>query len=618
MEEAVERHVHTPAKNAAGHQYSSKCSIEPSFVRRSEGTPRTSLTAHIKSVSTRSDALPSLAKPTSAPNNTPNQSPLTSPIKQELGTAVLSSVGDSTGAHSDITSFSRLPPPLRGGKNDDDDNDEDNDNDNDTDEGPENHVTKHRTLQQPQSGRTVQDHVTLPNISALLALPETQENSSRVIGEFGSSENSPISILSRRNIFTTSNSRCSTRGRDDEPLVNGMTPNKFHFNSNREVTDPYAIHDNTNKINISSLLNGGGEEVYTLKREGDGSTPTSIATTTYLTSSQDNEPSSSAPQGFGGLMDVDEEEKLLQQTPQTQQTQQTHQNQHKTQHQHRQKLRAQTPQRPHYIPPPPPKYINSKLDEIRTRVLLNPGSSSSINADDDLGAAAIISKMRSSPYQCDVSDPSRPNSSSHIQKSYPRPVIRIHQKEYIPDGHDEHAIIDDDDFDTEDEEDEDYNPKDKKNNFSKSVTTNSNAKKRGHRRRSVPSTEVKRRHSSSETVTSRHSSMSSTSSVTSLLSAAALLGIPSVKLKEQTERPRRKNTTGSRSRTGCWICRLRKKKCTEEKPHCNNCTRLNLECFYDIVKPDFITDPAKKNEKLEEIKKKTKEAKRMAMRKKPF
>lgn len=73
----------------------------------------------------------------------------------------------------------------------------------------------------------------------------------------------------------------------------------------------------------------------------------------------------------------------------------------------------------------------------------------------------------------------------------------------------------------------------------------------------------------------------------------------------------------TRSRNGCWICRLRKKKCSEEKPHCYNCQRLNLDCFYNTDKPDFISDPEKKKLKLQEIKIKTREAKRNAMRKRP-
>lgn len=31
---------------------------------------------------------------------------------------------------------------------------------------------------------------------------------------------------------------------------------------------------------------------------------------------------------------------------------------------------------------------------------------------------------------------------------------------------------------------------------------------------------------------------------------------------------------------GCWTCRLRRKKCDEERPCCQNCTRLQLDCSY--------------------------------------
>ncbi|GMM56406.1 hypothetical protein DAKH74_030220 [Maudiozyma humilis] len=75
---------------------------------------------------------------------------------------------------------------------------------------------------------------------------------------------------------------------------------------------------------------------------------------------------------------------------------------------------------------------------------------------------------------------------------------------------------------------------------------------------------------------------------------------------------------GSRSRTGCWICRLRKKKCTEEKPTCMNCQRLNLTCYYGETRPDFVADPAKKAEKLAEIRMSTREAKRDAMKRRAF
>lgn len=71
----------------------------------------------------------------------------------------------------------------------------------------------------------------------------------------------------------------------------------------------------------------------------------------------------------------------------------------------------------------------------------------------------------------------------------------------------------------------------------------------------------------------------------------------------------------TRSRSGCWICRLRKKKCTEEKPKCYNCDRLNLECCYSLLRPDFVTDETLRKAKLQEIKLNTREAKRIAMKK---
>lgn len=80
-----------------------------------------------------------------------------------------------------------------------------------------------------------------------------------------------------------------------------------------------------------------------------------------------------------------------------------------------------------------------------------------------------------------------------------------------------------------------------------------------------------------------------------------------------------KQTSGAtRSRSGCWICRLRKKKCTEEKPKCFNCDRLNLECCYSLLRPDFVTDETLRKAKLQEIKLNTREAKRLAMKKRSF
>jgi hypothetical protein len=52
---------------------------------------------------------------------------------------------------------------------------------------------------------------------------------------------------------------------------------------------------------------------------------------------------------------------------------------------------------------------------------------------------------------------------------------------------------------------------------------------------------------------------------------------PTTILAEQC-RPKRKQTSSIRTRTGCATCRSRKKKCDEAKPECNNCTRVGLLC----------------------------------------
>ncbi|RSL84281.1 hypothetical protein CEP51_004018 [Fusarium floridanum] len=46
--------------------------------------------------------------------------------------------------------------------------------------------------------------------------------------------------------------------------------------------------------------------------------------------------------------------------------------------------------------------------------------------------------------------------------------------------------------------------------------------------------------------------------------------------------------SGSRTKTGCWTCRLRRKKCDENKPACSNCTSRNLECYGYDQKPAWM------------------------------
>ncbi|KAI8721647.1 hypothetical protein NCS52_00306800 [Fusarium sp. LHS14.1] len=48
--------------------------------------------------------------------------------------------------------------------------------------------------------------------------------------------------------------------------------------------------------------------------------------------------------------------------------------------------------------------------------------------------------------------------------------------------------------------------------------------------------------------------------------------------------------SGSRTKTGCWTCRLRRKKCDENKPACVNCTSRNLECYGYDQKPAWMVE----------------------------
>ncbi|KAK9385095.1 hypothetical protein V1515DRAFT_296557 [Lipomyces mesembrius] len=63
----------------------------------------------------------------------------------------------------------------------------------------------------------------------------------------------------------------------------------------------------------------------------------------------------------------------------------------------------------------------------------------------------------------------------------------------------------------------------------------------------------------------------------------------------------RRRASVSRSRTGCWTCRLRRKKCSEEKPSCAACLRLKLTCDGYGERPDFMKTAEAMNRKRDEI-----------------
>lgn len=289
------------------------------------------------------------------------------------------------------------------------------------------------------------------------------------------------------------------------------------------------------------------------------------------------------------------------------------------------------------------------------------------DANVDAEAAAIISQMRSSPLPPfneqfgTGSRNSRPNSSlssqsiqnnafhSFSKRVLPTPVLRVNQRPFS--GNQDEQVIMEEDDDGEDYGDGEFENEDSEPKAPETVAWNKNGKRRLSRRRSgpphyqsqlkglkisdvdnqensyYPSTDV-----SENSIQVKRSRSSSLSTETSALLSPDSKNAKQLKFKESnfnndvsneqmvksSDQIKKRNATGARSRTGCWICRLRKKKCTEEKPQCQNCVRLHLECFYDIVKPDFISDPTKKAAKLDEIKKKTKEAKRQAMKKKTW
>ncbi|KAM5354864.1 hypothetical protein ACJ41O_001510 [Fusarium nematophilum] len=46
--------------------------------------------------------------------------------------------------------------------------------------------------------------------------------------------------------------------------------------------------------------------------------------------------------------------------------------------------------------------------------------------------------------------------------------------------------------------------------------------------------------------------------------------------------------SGSRTKTGCWTCRLRRKKCDENTPSCSNCVSRSLHCYGYGQKPAWM------------------------------
>lgn len=57
-----------------------------------------------------------------------------------------------------------------------------------------------------------------------------------------------------------------------------------------------------------------------------------------------------------------------------------------------------------------------------------------------------------------------------------------------------------------------------------------------------------------------------------------------------------------RSQSGCYTCRLRRKKCDEKRPVCEGCAALEITCFYGEQKPDWMDGGSKQRAMAETIK----------------
>ncbi|KAH6900423.1 fungal-specific transcription factor domain-containing protein [Thelonectria olida] len=57
-----------------------------------------------------------------------------------------------------------------------------------------------------------------------------------------------------------------------------------------------------------------------------------------------------------------------------------------------------------------------------------------------------------------------------------------------------------------------------------------------------------------------------------------------------------------RSNAGCWTCRLRRKKCDEQRPICEGCAALEITCYYNEEKPEWMDGGPKQKAMAEKIK----------------
>ncbi|KAB5547360.1 fungal-specific transcription factor domain-containing protein [Coniochaeta sp. 2T2.1] len=66
--------------------------------------------------------------------------------------------------------------------------------------------------------------------------------------------------------------------------------------------------------------------------------------------------------------------------------------------------------------------------------------------------------------------------------------------------------------------------------------------------------------------------------------------------------------TSSRKRSsGCWTCRIRRKRCDETQPTCRVCRTLHIDCVYAERKPEWMDGGWKQKDRMETIKAQVKE-----------
>lgn len=77
--------------------------------------------------------------------------------------------------------------------------------------------------------------------------------------------------------------------------------------------------------------------------------------------------------------------------------------------------------------------------------------------------------------------------------------------------------------------------------------------------------------------------------------------------RQQSHQPR--YMAGStRSRSGCWTCRLRRKKCDERRPGCETCERLGISCHGYANRPEWMDGGVQEKAKAAEVRRDIKNA----------